>query len=980
MAAASLLALGAALWGGVPQRQDMKRALELYEAGLFERAQTLFTEAASLGGGLLAKGYAALCAVRRQEPGAEALARDYMEAAPESKLTAQLRFFMAVNAFDEADYQRVVYEFDRISRKEALPSQLPELTYKDAYSRFALGDMEKARKGFEAIQKLPFSDYTAPAQYSLGYIHYAAKDFAEAFSWYGKAAADQRFKALSGFYMSDCRFQLKDYGYVIEKAPDFEKELPQELHPRLWRMLSEAYLAKGNSAKAKQYYDKVFGAGGAASREDSFYSGSVLYAVGDYKGAIESFERMGPRRDSIGQAADYQLAYSYIQTGDKVSALEAFKEASELPFDPAVRQDAHFNYAKLSFDLNQNPSVFDAYLARYGSEGAGEKIYSYMALSRLYNRDYAGAIEAYSHIDELDSDQKANYMRANYLRASQLISSGAWKDAAPLLKAAAYYSDKRETFSQLSRYWLAESYFRSGDYAAAAEAFTGLYNNSALDGKMEGELLPYNIAYSYFKAGSYPEAVRWFEQYLLEDKPLMGEDAACRRADCDFIAKDYKAAIQGYDKALERFPFKDNLYPLYRKGLAWGLEGKNAEKIKALSAALSARPEAQWYPESVYELGRAYVAEDKAGEAVKCFKLLEASPDKALAAQAMIELGMAYRNLSDYGQSIAYYKKAVELMPGTEYSQDALLGLEAAYQAEGRPDEYLAYSESLGLSSGAGEGEMEALRFEAVRQVFLSGSPSKAAAALEGYFAKYPSGANQAEASCYMAECQQAMGRGEQALDWYARALEASPAPAVERRALKGRAQLAYALEKHALAAEAFGQLLAKASGPEELALARKGLLRSDYALKAYDKAIALAEKVLEAGPDEEASYILAKSRLSAGDRKEAFRLFGQLAAKPSTAYGAEAAYMLIQDTYDRGNFAEVEQLAYKFARKAEGQPYWLAKAYITLGDSFVERGNPDQARATYDSILKGYKASAPGGDEILETAKSRLDKLKTLK
>lgn len=46
-----------------------------------------------------------------------------------------------------------------------------------------------------------------------------------------------------------------------------------------------------------------------------------------------------------------------------------------------------------------------------------------------------------------------------------------------------------------------------------------------------------------------------------------------RRADCDFIRKDYKTAVTEYENALKRFPYKDNLYPNYRAGIAYGLMG-----------------------------------------------------------------------------------------------------------------------------------------------------------------------------------------------------------------------------------------------------------------------------------------------------------------------------------------------------------------------------------------------------------------------
>ena len=106
--------------------------------------------------------------------------------------------------------------------------------------------------------------------------------------------------------------------------------------------------------------------------------------------------------------------------------------------------------------------------------------------------------------------------------------------------------------------------------------------------------------------------------------------------------------------------------------------------------------------------------------------------------------------------------------------------------------------------------------------------------------------------------------------------------------------------------------------------------------------------------------------------RDEAFKILHKLAGEPSTAEGAEARYLIIQSSFDAGNFTEVENQVYDFAAKAGDQSYWLAKAFIVLGDSFVERGNIEQAVVTYESVRDGYTPSE-SGDDILDTVEHKL-------
>ena len=963
---------------------EFRRAVDLYEHGMFERAGTLFGEIASETDDVLARGYQTLCAIRLQENGYLTMAEDYVKRYPYSKLVPQVHFYNGLNYFDKEEYKAAASEFGKLDDRKLDKDQVAEYMFKKAYSLFEEGDLDRARDIFAKGEKMPYSDYTAPSRYSLGYIDYTRKHFKDAYSWFEKAGKDARFTDMSNYYMMECRFMQKDYKYVIDNGVKMYDQVPQDRKSHLARIISESYLATGNTDKAKDFYDKIDRNRKEMDRDDYFYAGTVLYSTGDFKGAIDNFTQMRSRTDSIGQIANYQMGYSYIQTGNKVAALDAFRAASEQAYNPDIREDAHFNYAKLSFDLNNNPKVFDEYIAKYPGKDKGDQIYSYMALASLYNHDYSGAVDAYANIDNLDKDQRANYMRANYLRANQLIENGSWRDAVPLLKAAGYYSDKREGFNQLTRYWLGESYYRSDQFEKAAETFTDLYNNSALDGKPEGRLIPFDLAYSYFRMGDYDNAAKWFDEYLQERNPVEGEDAAARRADCDFIRKDYQKAVQGYENALDRFSYDSNLYPAYRAGIAYGLLGDGKKKVDILSRALKADPSAGYYSEAMYELGRAYVAAGRNDDAVRTFeKLRTATDDKTIAARSLIELGLISRNVSEYNKALGYFKQVVSDMPGTEFANEALAAIESIYQSQGRTDEYLDYADKAGVIGDKSAGEKESMYFAAAEQLYLSENWNKALSSLQNYLERYPSGNDASKAGFYIAECLRNLGKKEQACDWYKKAIGSGLNDSFTESAILNFSLLSYEMQRYTEAYGGFSSLLGKAKIENNKHTARLGMMRSAYKAADYGNAISCADKVKSdsrstEAEKREADYLKAKSLLSTNDRNSAFVIFGQLAAKPSTNEGAEAAYMLIQDAYDQGLYKSVEDKVYEFSSNAGGQNYWLAKSFIVLGDSFAEQERYAQAKATFESILNGYKPTGTS-DDVLDNVRMRLGKLKNL-
>jgi tetratricopeptide (TPR) repeat protein len=107
-------------------------------------------------------------------------------------------------------------------------------------------------------------------------------------------------------------------------------------------------------------------------------------------------------------------------------------------------------------------------------------------------------------------------MKANYLRARQLVDNGAFRGAVPYLEVSSYYAGRGTRFSHLSRYWIAESYFRDGQYAKARSIYVELYNMSALYNSPEAYLITYNLAYCYFMERDYTNALKWFDKYLDE--------------------------------------------------------------------------------------------------------------------------------------------------------------------------------------------------------------------------------------------------------------------------------------------------------------------------------------------------------------------------------------------------------------------------------------------------------------------------------
>jgi tetratricopeptide (TPR) repeat protein len=972
-----LLAVAAVLLGTAASAQtsEYDRALDLYAHGMYAEAAQLLDRIP----GSEAEGYAALCAIELQAPGYEQRAETFLERWPESILVPQVNFRWAQDLFDRGDYEEASYRFGCISQDELMPGQVAEFAYKKGYSAFGIGDLSLSRMLLEKMQGLPPSDYTAPSQYSLGYVCYSLGDFREAAEWFAKSAQDPRFTQLANYYILECRFNEKDYDYVVKFGEDLFDKVPADRQAHFARIMSESYLVLGDKEKARSYYQKNLAGKPSRNRSDWFYAGSVLYAVEDWEGAVESFSQMPERTDSLGQIANYQLGWSYIQLRNKVAALDAFKDAAALDWNKDIQEDAYFNYAKLAFDLNNDVSAFNDYMKRYDALSKGDRIYSYMAMAALANHDYEAAVAAYDHIDELDPRMQSNYMKAYFLRANQLIENGSWRDAVPHLKAAAYYSPRQDPFNQLSRYWIAESYFRDGKYADARTVLMDLYNLSALDGRREGDLIPYDIAYTFFKEEDYPAALKWFNNYLAGRHDAYGADAETRIGDCYFFQKDYTTAIAAFERKLADYPDANDIYPYYRAGVACGLVRDFPRKVQFLERVKRASPGVPYYSEAMYELGRAYVSVGEPEDAVRTFRTLRSTTDDLdYATRALLELGMIARNGGDDAKALEYYKQVAT--QGGDYADDALLAIESIYRTRQEPDAYLAFVNSLGDKAARTDAQKEEVYFSTAEEIFLGGNYAKAESTFRSYLEKYPEGAKVAEATFYLGECYRGLEDKEKAVDSYTAALDRGLEGSFLETAYLRLGDLSYSMQRYPKAYTSYVKLQEVAQLDDNKFTASVGMMRSAFRARAFGEALDAAQTVRSdrrSSEDlrREADYVRAKSCLGMSRRAEAYGLFEQLAKDPSTDEGAEAAYLIIQDKFDRAEFDGIQDKVYDFAGKAAGQNYWLAKAFLVLGDTFAENGNLAQAKTTFESIQSGYKPYGPE-DEVLDQVEIRLRKL----
>ncbi|MGM9749371.1 MAG: tol-pal system YbgF family protein, partial [Candidatus Cryptobacteroides sp.] len=288
-------------------RREYALACDLFGKGMYERACDIFSGIYDRSGDDLARGWKVLCEVTMRSPGAKREMETFIAECSRSSMIPRIRYAYAGILFDGGDYIGASELLEQISKRQLFKRDRTEFLFKRAYCDFEMRNYDRAIIRFKDIEALPESDFSAPSRYALGYMNYQRRNFSEAADWFAKSASDRRFASVSGYFVLECKFMEKDYGYVVTKGPDLLDKVPADRRSQVSRFISEAYLVLGDGENARLYYEMNQVPDSQKDREDFFYSGSVLYAVKDYKGAISSYSKMSDRTDSLGQIANYHL-------------------------------------------------------------------------------------------------------------------------------------------------------------------------------------------------------------------------------------------------------------------------------------------------------------------------------------------------------------------------------------------------------------------------------------------------------------------------------------------------------------------------------------------------------------------------------------------------------------------------------------------------------------------------------------------------
>ena len=953
-------------------QSEFQQAVELYKSNRFVAAQQVLSALQSnpLNNALKREVdfYSAMTALKLDTKDAFYQAEKFKKSHRVYSRMAELDLLLADYQFEHSRFRQAIPLYQSIQISALNQSDKDKFNFRLGYCYFYTNQLDKANIYLYKVKDSK-SKYAPAATYYYGHIAYQEKKYTTALKAFKQIKNSPMFKDIVPYYIVQIAFKQEQYQSVANDAPALYAKVSDKRKPEIAQILGVSLFKIEEYSKAIEYLEHYRQAAGRDFTRADYYQLAFAYMKSEeFQQAIRYFEKVKIQEDALSQNAFYNVGASYLKMGQKQFAGEAFYRAYQLPFDKRLQEDAMFNFAKVSYELSNDPynkaiKALLEFMTNYPNSDRIGDANEYLVNLFLSAKNYKGALEEIERIPNKNNQLLAAYQKITYNRAIELFRERNYPQVLDLLKKSSTYNYDKLTRIK-AQYWLAETHYQTRNYKMAIQILKELKRNGFSRQLNNYTLIDYTMAYAYFQMDDFENARSYFNQYVQNakrgDPRLL--DAYLRIADIYFIGKDFNQAIANYEKAEKASP-SYLPYAVYQKAQAYGGNGNFAEKISVLKAFTETGRDFDLSDDAFAELGTTYLLMSRESDAILTFNaLIKRFPNSPFYRTALLKTGLAYYNLDNRSEALRNLKMVVERFPGTQESKEALVSIRNIYVESNMADEFFVYVKDL-PNARVSSSDQDTIMYRASENVYMNGDCESAVPGFSEYIQKFPDGAFAVSAHYYRAECLLKANLINQAAEDYKFVTEQSNT-LFHESALSKMAYIYRNEKQYREALNAYARLYKIASSDKNRIIAREGQLESYHQLNMHDSTMLIAQQVLRSPDADEQSYkrahlYMAKAAFKTNQMALAQREYkiveGLLGGKAS----AEAKYHLALIQYQLGDYKLAEKMVFELINDYGSYDYWVAKGFILLADVYVKYGNTFQAKHTLQSIIDNQSDTA---------------------
>ncbi|RXP46563.1 hypothetical protein EC396_13640 [Lutibacter sp. HS1-25] len=922
--------------------------------------------------------YAANCAVRLGQPNADELMQQFVDNYPTSTKRNSAFIDVANYYFNTGSYAYAAKWYAKVNTTNLTLKQEETFNFNYGYSLFSVKNYAGAKSYFLLL--LDSQIYGAQAKYYYGFIAYNQDDYDTAGKYLSEVENNKSFKTDVSYYLADMNFKLGNFQKAIDYGlPILEKSRGIE-HSEISKIIGESYFNLQKYEEAIPYLINYKGKSGKFNNTDYYFLGYAYYKQNNFKNAISNFNKIIDGNNIVAQNAYYHLAECYLELAEKQAALNAFRNAAQMPFEPEIQKDAWLNYAKLSYEIGNPyksvPEVLNEYLSLYPNSPNKTEINDLIISSYITSKNYEGALDYLK-------GKKSNKEQALYQKVSFYQGLAFFNDAKYDLAKENFENSLTVSADGLitaeATFWKGESNYRLENFAGAISDFKAFSSNSYASKTPNFEVLNYNLAYAYFKHKEYPQAINAFKLYLQKNSNdlVKKNDSYLRIADSYFVESNYKSAIEYYNNALKTNGI-DADYAQFQKAICYGLTGNENEKIKELNLFLKTHKKSIYRDDAYYVLGNSYIKINNNKLALENFNYLITNHNQStLVSKALLKKGLIYYNTDKNNEALTNYKTVVNRFPNTAEANQAVKNIRQIYVDLGRVDEYATWVKTIDFVN-VSDAELDNDMYESAEKQYLQNNSKKAIQNFEKYLENFPKGIHVLKANFYLAQSLFSDNQQVKTIPYYTFVTN-QDANEFTETALERLSVVYLETNNWQAAIPLLERLETSARLPQNIIFAQSNLMKGYYEEKKYQKAVSYADLILQnpkldANIKSDAHIIIAHSAIKTNNETKARTAYVEVGKIASGELKAEALYYNAYFENKDGSYRVSNEIVQTIAADFAAYKYWAAKGLIVMAKNYYELDDAFQATYILESVLKNFTQFK----DVIEEATTELNTIKT--
>ncbi len=921
--------------------------------------------------------YVANCAIRLNQNGADQLIEQFVADYPASTKQNQAYLEVAQYYFLQGNYPQSITYYEKIDENSMSLADREKYFFQKGYGYFTAKNKTEAEKYLNKV--INSKEFGSQAKYYLGYIAYEQDKYTEATELFNKVSDQNKYKEKMGYFQADMNFKLGNFQKAIDiglaqlpKSDAIEKS-------ELSKIVGESYFNLKKYDQSLPYLLAYKGKKGKWNNTDFYQLGYTYYKKYDYENAITQFNKIVSGNDALAQNAYYHLGESYLKSDKKPQALNAFKQASEMNFDIKMQEDAHLNYAKLSYEIGNVyqsvPEVLTQFLQKYPNTTEKQTVQNLLVSSFLTSKNYKDALELLEK--NKTTQNKIVYQKVLFFRGLEMFNEGNYKDALTLFSKS-IIENKDSKITTRATFWKAETLYNLEQFLQAIPLYQSFINSPESATNPEFLNVYYNLGYAQFKTKNYVDSSQSFATFTHKttDKIRL-TDAYLRLGDSQFMEKKYWTSLENYNKAIELKSVSSD-YALFQKAMSYGFIIKNDKKIEDLQKLVQTYPNSEYADDAQFELGNTFVIDNKETQAIQAYdKLLTNYKNSLYVSKAILKQGLLYFNNNKNDLALTKLKKVVADYPKTPEALEAVQTAKLIYVENGNIDEYAAWVKTLNFVTVT-DDELETTLYEAAEKQYLQSNTKAAQIAFVNYLKQFPNGTSALKANFYLAQLYFSDNQEDKSVVNYEFVINQARSEFTEQSLVR-LSQVFLKQKNNEKAIIVLKRLETEANFPQNITYTQSNLMKSYYETKNYNQAVEYAEKVITNPKIDDkiktdAQIIIARSAMQMANETKAREAYTKVL---KTAKGELAAEALYYDAYFKNKdkkYKDSNKIIEKIAKDYSGYKYFGAKSLVIMAKNYYGLNDSFQAIYILENVVKNFTQFP----DVITEAQTELNLLKT--